>query len=319
MSGISGAIVAGGIAAAGTVTGAAISSGAAGAQADAARDTTDKQLKFAREALDKQIAERKRIEQESLGLAAKSPEELAAMGRVLSRRDLYLKQQDESLRRVEGILEKVDPSIKEAADQQLQLLRGETSKVLKPLEMQRQRQRKQLENALSERLGPGYATSSAGLQALSAFDDQSFTLMTDAQMKALTVVSDTLSRGLQTRPDMLGAQSAIFRDVMGADSTVLSAEMNATGRKVNAFQGAATVAPVDFGGPARSYGEASKNIVATTGQPAAIWGNVFTGLGNQAAGIAGQFAGAQMYKNMFGGGGGVFDDAPPLLDSASPF
>lgn len=303
MSGITGAIVAGGIAAAGTGIGAAINAGAQG-------DTTDKQLAFARESLDKQIAERRRVEETSLGLAAKSPEELASMGRILNRRELYLKQQDASLAKVEDILAKVDPSIKEAADQQLQLLRGETSKVLAPLQAQRQRQKKQLQNALAEKLGPGYATSSAGIQALSAFDDQSFMLMTDAQMKALTQVSDVLQKGLATRPDLTGANSAVFRDVMGLDQTVQAAEQNASARKVNAFQGAASVAPVDFGGPSRAYGEASKGQTNP-------WGDLFTGVGNQAGGIAGQYAGAALYKNMFSGGGGDGGGggAPPLLQS----
>lgn len=318
MSGVTGAVIVGGASAIATFGGAAIQAGAAGDQAEAAKYATDKQLEFAREAMQKQIAERQRIEAAALGLSAKSPDELAATARILNQRGAYLTAQESNLKGIEEILAKVDPSIKEAASQQLQLLQGKESAVLAPLQAQRMRQRKQLENALAEKLGPGYATSSAGIQALQGFDDQSFTLMTDAQMKSLAQVSDILQKGIATRPDVVGQTSGIYRDVAATDAALLSAESNATGRRVNAFLGSGAVAPVDFGGPSRAYGDASKQEVAAVGAGASIWGQATTGFGNQLGGIATQYAGAQMYKNLFtdiNKQSGVMDvpGAPPLL------
>jgi hypothetical protein len=299
MSGLTGVAVLGGIGAAATFGGAALQAGAAGNQADAAKYATDKQLDFAREALEKQVAERNRMETAVLGLAAKSPDELAATGRMLNQRALYLNTQSDNLSKVQSILDKVDPSIKEAASQQLDLLQGKESQVLAPLQAQRQRQRQQLQNSLSEKLGPGYATSSAGIQALQGFDDQSFSLMTDAQMKALTTVSDVLQKGLATRPDLIGQTSAVYKDIAATDSNLMSTEAGATNRKVNAFLGAGQVANVDFGGPSKAYGDASKQEVATAGGGANVWGQALAGFGGQVAGIGTSYASAQMYKNLF--------------------
>lgn len=110
--------------------------------------------------------------------AAKSPQELNALTNALGR-------QERALAKQEQIMAQIDPAILEASQQALQLLRGEEARSIAPLREQRQRDRQKLVDNLREQMGSGAETSTAGMQALNQFDQQTSQLMAQTQESAL--------------------------------------------------------------------------------------------------------------------------------------
>lgn len=122
--------------------------------------------------------------------------------------DRDIKNQERNLSRQEQMVSQIDPTIIEASQQALRLLRGEQSSTLDPLKNQRDQQRQKLVNSLREQLGPGAETSTAGIQALTRFDSESGNLFAGAQQQALQNLGNTAGQFNQVRPDM-------FREIMG--------------------------------------------------------------------------------------------------------
>lgn len=119
-----------------------------------------------------------------------------------------IKRQEKNLSRQEQLISQIDPTVIEASQQALRLLRGEQSSTLAPIQQQRDMQRQKLLNSLREQLGPGAETSTAGIQALTRFDSETNSLMSGAQQQALSGLGGIAGQFNSIRPDM-------FRDIMG--------------------------------------------------------------------------------------------------------
>lgn len=124
-------------------------------------------------------------------------------------RDLQL--QEKNISRQEQLISQLDPTIIEASQQALRLLRGESASTLGPLKAQRDQQRQKLLSSLREQLGPGAETSTAGIQALTRFDAETDNLFAGAQQQALSTLGGLSSQFTSQRPDM-------FREIMGRSS-----------------------------------------------------------------------------------------------------
>lgn len=111
--------------------------------------------------------------------------------------------QEKNLARQEQLISQIDPTIIEASQQALKLLRGEKSSTLAPMEQQRQQQRQTLLNTLREQLGPGAEMSTAGMQALTRFDSETNQLASNQQQQALSGLGGLAAQFNTTRPDML--------------------------------------------------------------------------------------------------------------------
>lgn len=125
--------------------------------------------------------------------------------------DKDIARQEKNLARQEQLISQLDPTIIEASQQALRLLRGEQSSTLGPLKAQRDRQRQKLLNTLREQLGPGAETSTAGIQALTRFDAETDTLFAGAQQDMLKTLGGVGAQFTSQRPDML-------REIMGLSS-----------------------------------------------------------------------------------------------------
>lgn len=122
--------------------------------------------------------------------------------------DRDIKNQEKNLARQEQLISQIDPTILEASQQALRLLRGQESSSLAPVKAQRDMQRQKLLNQLREQLGPGAETSTAGIQALTRFDSETNNLMAGQQQSALQGLGQTANQFNAVRPDM-------FREIMG--------------------------------------------------------------------------------------------------------
>jgi hypothetical protein len=117
--------------------------------------------------------------------------------------DKSIAAQDKNISRQEQLISQLDPTIIEASQQALRLLKGESASTLGPLKQQRDQARQKLVNSLREQLGPGAETSTAGIQALTRFDAETSNLFAGAQQAALSNLGNISSQFTSQRPDML--------------------------------------------------------------------------------------------------------------------
>lgn len=263
-----GVAVAAGSAALGAVQGAE-AAGAKGRAGQAQEAFAREQLDFARQSQAKAEA-----------AAEPSAQELAQLQKQID-------VTDRSIARQEELLKAVDPALIEASQQALKLLKGEASSSTQPLERARQRQRQQLENRLREQLGPGFETSSAGIEALGRFDTETADAVQGAQQQALGGITNFLASSSKFRPDVgqMTSMTAI------PQSTIADIAR----RKTAAAIGGLNVAQM---GLSQTGAMGSADMAAAYGhEAAASAASGFGKLGGTAAGI-----GLGMMKGDSGGG-----------------
>jgi len=127
----------------------------------------------------------------------------------MAQMDTAIKSQERNLARQEQMISQIDPTIIEASQQALRLMRGESSSTLAPLQRQRDMQRQKLLNSLREQLGPGAETSTAGIQALTRFDAESGNMFASAQQQALGNMGNIFGQFSSQKPDMLREASGL--------------------------------------------------------------------------------------------------------------
>ena len=178
--------------------------------------------------------------------AANSPQELRALTQALDTQQRALGRQME-------LFESIDPAVMAASEQALQLLQGEEARALAPIRQERETQRQALVDRLREQLGPGAETSTAGIQALNRFDQETSQVMAGAQQQSLSQLFGIASAGAQGRSALnegtqgvagigqafgnAAARQATTRlgalgNVQGAMGNVLSAQQNRASNRI---------------------------------------------------------------------------------------
>jgi hypothetical protein len=195
----------------------------------------------------------------------------------------------------------MDPQVKQAGQDLYDLLTGHASAVLAPMQQQIARQRQNMMDSLSSQLGPGFMTSSAGINAMVQFDEQSAVTLQNAQMNAVSQMTSTYGSlaGMQNQgQNAVTSQTGdAYGRAMTADQSVLQANQFATNRLTNATLGAMSTNPVNFMAPVDAQG----NVVANAAGPFAgqkIMGQASAQFGNQLFNMVPSMLGAS------GGGGG---------------
>lgn len=157
----------------------------------------------------------------ALSFAEASPEELAQLNRsiALNEADITRKQK---------LLDSSDPALIEAGEQALKLLKGEEAKTLGPLKAQFDQQESELRSKLAAQLGPGYENTTAGIQALEAFNQQKNSVYANAQQNALGALlgvaqNTSANYGTQQNLQNSGTLAQLFGNIQG--------------RKINALTG----------------------------------------------------------------------------------
>ena len=144
-------------------------------------------------AAEAQLAEGRRTQALAMAAAEPSAEEI-------DRLKSAVKLNEQDIARRTALLESTDPAIIEAGRQALRLLQGQEASTLAPVKRARQETRLTLENQLRKQLGSGFETSSAGIQALARFDQETEALMAQEQDRSLGrllgVAEKTTSEGL---------------------------------------------------------------------------------------------------------------------------
>jgi hypothetical protein len=218
-----------------------------------------------------QLSEARAVREQAMSIAAPSAQELAQIQR-------QTQVSEQAIARQEQLLAAVDPALIEAGKQALGLLKGEHAAALAPLEQERARQRGLLENQLKNQLGAGYATSSAGQEALNRFDQQTAQTLSGAQQQTLGAL---LGVAQNVRPNQT--------EMVNLAGAPLAAQNRLKERQLYALFGSPTTPYA--GGPAMADAAKAKAV-----------GSIFGGV-SQMAGAA--FGAQGGFGALFGGGGGA--------------
>lgn len=255
-----------------TIAGTAIKAGAQGAIANAQQRQVDENAKKMRE------------------LAAPTAQELSQLNTNIQNQSRMIEYQQAALKRDEKILSSLDPALVEAGNQAQNLMKGQEAKLLGPIKRQREFQRRQMEQQLSQQYGPGYASSSAGIEALNRFDDSTSMMMANAQEQALGNLGQFLGMGMSQRTNMQNQQQQGFMGIgnLGAQNS----------QTMNAMQNRQLQAESDIGHQKLSTAGAEH-------AGAAAWGDMFGQIGGMALGAATSMMG----KGMGGSKGGSSDNS----------
>ena len=135
--------------------------------------------------------EQQRSDRQAALAAADNPHEIAQL-------EQSVRMNERDLARREQLIASADPALIEAGKQALALLQGKEAATLGVVRKQREQQKTQLQNTLRQRLGTGFETSTAGIQAMAAFDQQTDSLIAQEQDRTLGrllgVTQDTAGR-----------------------------------------------------------------------------------------------------------------------------
>ena len=288
-----------------SLAGSAIAAGAARSAGEATLAAAKSEQEIAKERLNREIAERQRIEQNAIATAVKSPTEIAVIDRMTKTREELYSQQKLQLDKEYSILEAADPAIKEAGSQLVGLMKGEMTKMLDPITKQRSLQRSKLEAQLARTLGPGFRSSSAGIEALTKFDSATETIGFQTLQGAIDSATKVYSTGLAARASTRAGALDVAGKVSTIDQAIGTLEGNINTRRANASV-SGTSQPVNFG----AIQDAAKSVTNAAGAPyqgdmvagqtVAGFGNTLLGLGTN---LAGQNYGNQMLKDTLQGNG----------------
>lgn len=268
-----------------------------GNEKDAAQDDAVAMQKEAlaeqRRIVAEQMAEQRQVRAEAQRYAQATPEELANLRQMTSQARGTLEQQMSQIKIDQEMLASVDPSIRAAGEETLKLLRGEESRILAPLQRQRDTQREQLKARLREQLGPGYETTSAGMRALSGFDTQTADLVQTTQQNTISSLMGLTVQGLASRPDIAGRMGNAASLSQNSLANVLQGQQNIQNRMVAATKG------IDYSG--------QNNLMTSVQNTASNIGNVQMSGANQSgqtldklldtAGTFGAMQTAQAYQD----------------------
>ena len=220
-----------------------------------------------------------KLEQDAMALAEADPRELADLEQSYA-------QTEKQLAREERFLAAIDPSLMEASQQTLKLLRGEEADVNKPMNALRNKQRNQLVASLRSQYGPGAELSSVGRQSLQDFDMQTSGMAAQNQQTSLAqmfgiATQDVMGGMRQTGGQLASVAGSLAQGRMGQKSRALEARLGVGNTRLNAMSNLTGQQIQMEAGIGNSLAG-----VAGAGQV----GNAMTG--NLISGLGGQFLGA---------------------------
>ena len=183
----------------------------------------------------------------------------------------------QSIGQAQQLIASSDPALVQAGQQALALMQGQEAASLNPLKNQRAQQRSALEAQLASQLGPGYRTSSAGIQALNNFDQQTSNLLEGAQQQAIgqymgyAGFGAQLGRGqqqtgIQNISGLTGQQYGWQQSMANAiTGQPINPGLAYTGQLANAQANVANMGTLMGAGMMYGMGQMGKGPVASTG------------------------------------------------------
>lgn len=244
------------------IGGAAVIGGAASLITSSAQgDIANKQLTAAQQALQQQMQARSQGISQAQQAAAMSPQEAQSIQQILTTTGQGLAASQASLQKQQSLLDQASPQVQAAGQDLHDLLVGKSAAILAPLQQNLDMQRNKLTSQLAAQMGPGFMTSSAGIQALTQFDNQASLTINNAQMNAIQTVGaqyggllGVQQSGQQGLTQL--TQSAYNQAQLGNTAALQGAQV-VQGRELNATLGAMGANPLNQQGPVNYAGAGS--------------------------------------------------------------
>lgn len=191
-------LIAGTAAAAGSIGGGMIQSGAQAKMGKAQMEAAE------------------RMRREALVFAAPTAAELENLTKQVGLYERMYAQQTATIDQLQQqITDVYGPAILEQGKVLFEQLRGQSSGVVKSFNNQRDRQKKQLQAQLIERMGPGALTSSAGVNAMNDFDQKTSDMSAQIEEQALNgAVNRVIS--------LTGGQDATSKGILNSYNSMSS-------------------------------------------------------------------------------------------------
>lgn len=248
--------------------------------AQSAANATDRAAQTQLSVAQQQLNDQKAARTTALSLAQPTAQELAAVDRLVTQNQAQLAQSISEVQKGLSIIDSIDPAIKEAGNQAYDLLKGKQAQLLAPVQAQRSRQRQELEGQLASRLGAGFRTSSAGIEALNKFDTATNEALSQTQQQSLLTLGNFFSGASASRNATQNSVLDVQRTQQAGDQIALNALGNIQNRQVAAWNGAApTASQAVIAAAGNSYaGQVAQ------GQNVANLGSAIGNLGAQAVG-----------------------------------
>lgn len=279
---------------------------------------SDDQAKAAQEIAIAQAKQAEIDREQALGFAAPTAQELAGMQAELDNMNRLYTLQSAAYDRDVKIVNAIDPGILSAGQNAYDLMNGKSAPTLKPLQDQITQQRAQLSSQLEKQLGPGYQTSSAGIQALNQFDMNAASTLSQAQQSYMGSTGNLLSQLTSARPNLGNEanQNAttlgnLSQSYLGSAGQIQTRQTNAAlGTGTAAYAGAGNVAQGMLGQKQSAFGGQIMGTLATLGS--AALGNGMTKNGMAVNGYGSQPLGTSTPTFGSAGNGGIGLPSTPL-------
>lgn len=283
----------------GLLTGGLILAGGA-ANFFGAKQNADANQKIAEE----QLGAAKETRNMALGYAQPTWGELQNLQNELNNQFRVQTLQDAALQRDKELLAARDPAFIQAGHQALQLMQGQDAAVLAPFKTQRALQRSQLVNSLQKQLGSGYANSSAGVEALTRFDQETSMMTSQLQQQTLSQLM-----GFSANPNgmnYMGDINSAGATLGELQSQYMAGATHLQDRMVAATEGT-SLAP---------YAGASNVGAAAMGQYMGNMGNQLMGTGSTMAALQ---LGKSLYSNNSGTNSASNTGADPMSAASGSY
>lgn len=206
-------------------------------------------------------------QQRAAGYAAPTSEELGLMQNQLDQFSRYNNFLAGEYQRSYQLMESLQPGIMEASKQIYAGMRGETMAATLPMQRQIERGREALKAQMQQQFGAGWAGSSAGQAAMTAYNQQANEQLQAAQYQAMGQMAG-LGQSLQsqygTAANTVGYGQQVASGLLGQ---ALTSRGNIQGRQISAITGVTPYAGAQYAGQ-----------YALGGQMGAL-GGTMTGLG----------------------------------------
>lgn len=195
---------------------------------------------------------------EVIASAQLQPGEIQSINQILADKQTALDATKTSIGQQQAQVDAMDPQVKAAGQNLYQLLSGQASSMLAPIQAQVDLQRKQMMNNLSSQMGPGFMTSTAGLQAMTNFDIQSSSLMAQTQFQAL-------NQAVNSYGSLAGMQQQGQNAITGQTGSAYQLAQNANQMALQGYEyGANRVTQATEFGQQMQQG-AQQNMISTAG------------------------------------------------------
>jgi len=300
-------VVGGAIQGIGSIFGASGAKKAGKEQAQVARES----LAFQKEVYEQAKLDQQKYMREAMAISAPTVAQLAAMDRMVTTNERQTEFTMKQIQSAEEALAAVNPAIVAAGQEAYRLIQGEPSKTLKPLRDTRSRQKIELENALAQRLGPGFRSTAAGIKALNDFDNQTSDALNSAQVGALSTVVNSL-QGLSAVSAQQGANAQTgAQSALGGASAIIDAQKGLVSQQLQPYYLGAQLRP-----DASGRGAAQQTLAGVVGNQQA--GTI--GLGQGLASLGGQIGQVALMQSLLvpQGGAGIPTYQTPTNNVSMP-